>query len=287
MANWKRMIGVAAGGTAVFYYSPWANSRVDSFFTDAWTGFSWEQVKLQRAEQETLRFAVRPNRDPWYNGDRSRIAYYLHGEDALRPPGADLPKGKEVLEEFIEYESKARIRPLGPWFDSFSDPNSVALLDEYTRRSPYKAIERAMDAPEKHYKESYKTSFGGATHPEGVPRGASISAFLYDVEGYPEFYKNLVDMEKQLWNNLEEEVEDPKLREQLKDTIDAFKLYWGEQLEEYLPFVACRPKQKEKLAKFYMNTDPREIAALALQKDGFKQILLASGCDLSFEQVME
>jgi len=278
-------MGFSIAGTAVFYWSPYANSRADMFFSDAFTGFSWEQVKLQRAEQETLRFASRPNRDPWYNGDRSRISYYLYGEDALRPPGNDLPKAKAVIEEFIEYEGKARIRPMGPWFDSFSDPNSQALLEEYTRRSPYKAISRANEAPNTHYKESYRSSFGGATHPEGVPRGATISAFLYDVDGYPEFYAKLVEMDKQLWDNLEDEVEDPKIREQIKDTVDAFKMYWGEQLEEYLPFIACRQKQKEKLAYFFMNTDPREIAAIALQKDGFKQMLLAAGCDLTFQDV--
>lgn len=285
MANLKRLIGFSIAGTAVFYYSPYANSKATSYFRDAFTGFSWEQVKLARAEQETLRMASRPNRDPWYNGDRSRMSYYLYGEECLRPPGADLPKAKDVLEHFIEYEGKARIRPLGPWFDSFSDPNSEALLEEYTRRSPYKAMERVNEANSTHYKEQYKSSFGGATYAEGVPRGATISAFLYDVPGYPEFYDKMVEMDKQLWENLEDEVEDPKIREQVKDTVDAFKMYWGEQLEEYLPFIACRPKQKEKLAHFYMNTDPREIAALCLQKDGFKQILLAAGCDLSFNDV--
>eukprot|EP00497_Spongosphaera_streptacantha_P002390 TRINITY_DN2996_c0_g1_i1.p1 TRINITY_DN2996_c0_g1~~TRINITY_DN2996_c0_g1_i1.p1 ORF type:complete len:145 (+),score=37.18 TRINITY_DN2996_c0_g1_i1:65-499(+) len=131
-------------------------------------------------------------------------------------------------------------------------------------------------------KLEYEESFGGATFPKGIPRGASITAFLYSVDGWPEFHEKLQAMEKEQWDQLEYEVEDPKIREQIKDSMDAFKVYWGEQLEEYLPFIACRPKQKEKLAKFYMHEDPAYIASLALEKDGFKKILLAAGCDLFY-----
>merc|ERR1711941_229757 len=145
--------------------------------------------------------------------------YYLFGEDTLKAPGGDLPRGKDVIEDFIEYEGKARIRPLGPWFDSFSDPRSKDLLDEYTKRSPYKAIERHFEAPNKKYQSSY----GGATYPENVPRGASITTFLYDQEGWPEFHDKLVALEKDWYEKLEFEVEDPKVREQIKDTMAAFR----------------------------------------------------------------
>lgn len=280
MANFKRLFGVGIGGTVVAYYSPWLNAKVDTFLRDSAQGYSWEQVKLKSEELKHLRSATRSTRDPWYNGDRSRINYYMFGEDTLLAPGGDLEKGKKVVEDFIEYAGKARIKTLGPWFDAFSDPNSQALLDEYTRQSPYKAVQRHMDAPQLEYEES----FGGATFPKGIPRGASVTAFLYSVDGWPEFHEKLVAAEKEYWDRLEYEVEDPKTREQMKDFIDAFKLYWGEQLEEYLPFIACRPKQKEKLAQFYMNEDPMRIASLAVQKDGFKKVLQAAGCDLSYDE---
>lgn len=279
MANFKRLFGVGVGGTLAFYYSPWLNAKVDTFFRDTATGYSWEQVKLKSEELKHLRSASRSCRDPWYCGDRSRLNYYMFGEDTLLAPGGDLAKGKGVVEDFIEYTSKSRIRTLGPWFDAFSDPNSKALIDEYSRQSPYKALERHMESD----KLEYEASFGGAKHPKGIPRGASITAFCYEVEGWPEFHEKLQAMEKENWERLEYEIEDPKVREQIKDSVDAFKIYWGEQLEEYLPFIACRPKQKEKLAKFYMNEDPNYIASLALQKDGFKKILLAAGVDISYD----
>jgi len=282
MSFWKRVCAGALVGTVVTYYSPWVHSSFTKLYNDSWAGRSWEMIKKREDQFRTLRWMARPVREPWWNASRSRLNYYLYGPDTMTPVGGYLPTGRESVEEFIEYEKKARIRPLGPWFDAFSDPRSMAVLDEYSK-GPNPAPALMMDRLEKAPSRHYKTSFGGASYPEGRPRGASIASFLFDCEGFEAFYDDCRRDELNILDEIEMRVPDPKTREMMKSMLSSFRLYWAEQLEEYLPYIACRPAQKQKLANYLMNCNPYETGHMMMQKEGFKKVLLAAGCDLKFE----
>lgn len=281
MAYWRRVCAFGIVGTTVTYYSPWVHSKLHEWTTEPWIGRSWEMIKQREDQFRTTRWLTRPVRQPWWNSSRSRLNYYLFGPDTLRAVGSDLPKGKEAVEEWIEYQRDSRVRPLGPWFDSFSDPRALAVLDEYTKKSPAILADKMDKAPDHHY----KTSFGGATLPEGKPRGVSIGAFLYDQEGFGPFYDKCRQNELDSWEFIERSFSDPADRDSFKQSIQAFKMYWAEQLEEYLPYIACRPKQKQKLATYLMNCETVdqkiEVGKMMIQRDGMKKILLAAGCDLT------
>lgn len=284
MAYWRRVVTFGVVGTVVVYYSPWVHAKLFEWETEPWLGRSWEMIKQREDQFRTTRWLTRPVRQPWWNSSRSRLNYYLFGPDTLRAVGSDLPHGKEAIEEFIEYQRDARVRPLGPWFDAFSDPRALAVLDEYTKTSPAITADKLDRVPDHHY----KTSYGGATLPEGKPRGVSMGAFLYDQPGFDDFYDTARQQELDTWSNIEMHMEDPKDRAMLKQSIQAFKMYWAEQLEEYLPYIACRPKQKKKLSDFLMSLDAegQELCGqLMIQKDGFKKVLQAAGVDMSLDSI--
>lgn len=282
MAYWRRIVAFGVVGTVCTYYSPWLHAKYFEWEQEPWIGRSWEMIKQREDQFRTTRWLTRPVRQPWWNSSRSRLNYYLFGPDTLRAVGSDLPHGKEAIEEWIEYQRDARIRPLGPWFDAFSDPRALAVLDEYTKSSPAITTDKLERIPDHHY----KTSYGGATLPEGKPRGVSIGAFLYDVPGFDEFYDKIRQNELDMWEMVEQNYADPREREMVKTSVQAFKMFWAEQLEEFLPYIACRPKQKKKLANFLMNLDTEgQIMAgqLMIQRDGMKKILEAAGCDITLE----
>jgi len=284
MAWIKRMLAFGGVGTVVAYYSPWVHSTIRTWEVESFMGRNWEMIKMREDQLRTSRWLVRPVKSIWWNASRSRLNYYLFGADTMRPVGSDLPHGGEVVEEWIEYQKKARIRPLGPWFDAFSDPRSLAILDEYSKTSPALMADRLEKAPDRHY----KTSYGGATLPEGKPRGASIASFLFECDGFAPFYDKQRQKLSGQWEEIETTVEDPLTREAIKSTLNAFKLYWAEQLEEYLPFIACRPKEKQKLANYLIqmmsNQESEfELGKMMYQRDGFKKVLLAAGVNMTYE----